>query len=89
MKILILEILKTDQFDPRQKEILRPFLTWAQGVQALEIPSKQWVRPLVGFGWSHPLASSEELQAHFFSVQKMHFKRAETQGDMSRGMLES
>lgn len=58
----MLEILKTDQFDPRQKEILRPFLAWAQSVQALGIPSKQWVRPLVGFGWSHPLASCEKLQ---------------------------
>lgn len=59
----------------------------------MEIPSKQWVRPLAGFGWSHPLALREELQpqakAHFFSDKKMHFERAETQGDMSRGTLES
>lgn len=64
-----------------------------QGVQGLEIPSKQWVRPLVGFGWSHPLALHEELQpqakAHFFSDKRMHFERAETQGHMSKGMLES
>lgn len=58
----MLELLKTGQFDPRHKEMLRPFLTWAQGVQALEIPSKLWVRPLVAFGWSHPLALHEELQ---------------------------
>lgn len=89
----MLEILKTDQFDPGQKGILRPFFTWAQGVQALEIPSKQWVRPLVGFGWPHPLASlrSCRLQPKVlsFRVKKMHFERAETQGDMSRGTLES
>lgn len=60
----MLEILKTDQFDSRHKEIVRPFLTGQEiltykGVEALEIP---WVRPLVGFGWSHPLASHEEPQ---------------------------
>lgn len=93
MKILMLEVLKTEQFDPRPKEILRPFFSRTQGIQALEIPSKQWVRPLVGFGWSHPLASHKELQTptkdSFFCVKKMHFRRAETQEDMSRGMLES
>lgn len=50
MKILVLEILKTDQFDPRHKEISKPFLTGlGNPIQTVgEPPNKLWLVTPIG-----------------------------------------